>query len=346
MANMSGIMAMVNVPDDSALAVQMTTRQLTSTHLTYESCQTTPKKLLIFKIFVLSSAIIANLFGNLLCLLVIRRNRRMEPVTRILMTSVTLADLCIAVLISSPILGATIVDRWPYGDIFCTIHGMINNIFVLCCVCSLLLLNLDRYLCITRPFQYPTLVTTFRARLMVVTIWVASAVFSAAIGGFLPNRSTRYSAPLHACIAGPIDTHKPDITGNVFLIGFVIIPILLILTMYVRLLIIAKHHATRIAAAEIQHGVGKQLNKSKRKAFSTFFLMTLCLIFVTFPLILVYMYENATSEELPREYIFIAETVAMTIGIWNLSIYYARNAEFRHAAKDLLIRIFQILMPM
>lgn len=308
----------------------------------------TPKELLIFKAFGISLAVLANIIGNSFCLVVIRLNTQMEQVTRILMTSATVADLSTAIFVSTPILGATIADRWPFGELFCTVSSTMGTLFVMCCIGSLLLLNAERYIAITRPFHYSSLMTPGRARVAVVVIWTSSVILSTISSTCMPQRTSKYSPSLHSCIVSAVRQNEHDISGNVVIVTFILAPIAIILFMYIRIFAIARGHAKRIADIAVIVAAPKPADGSRRKqtirpqkkAFTTFFLMVLALVLFSFPLMVVFIYENATSRELPRVYIYVAEISAMTIGLWNLVIYYARNAAFRQTAKRVIVYVF------
>ena len=51
---------------------------------------------------------------------------------------------------------------------------------------NLCAISIDRYLAISRPVQYPTLMSSKRARLLIITVWILSFVicFPPLIGGW------------------------------------------------------------------------------------------------------------------------------------------------------------------
>jgi len=51
---------------------------------------------------------------------------------------------------------------------------------------NLCAISIDRYLAISRPVQYPTLMSSRRARLLIITVWILSFVicFPPLIGGW------------------------------------------------------------------------------------------------------------------------------------------------------------------
>ena len=111
------------------------------------------------------------LTGNCLCLLVLRTAKDMNEVTRILLISLTAADLLMGTLVSAPILGTVITNGWPYGYVFCAISASGNQICATTSLFSLLLINFERYICISRPLRYPLFVTVHRARIAVLCVW-------------------------------------------------------------------------------------------------------------------------------------------------------------------------------
>ena len=311
-----------------------------------------PHSLLVFKATGVTIIVTASLLGNTLCLVVLRRMRHlMEPVTRVFMTSLTIADLSTGVLLGIPIIGATISDCWPYGQVFCTINSATDMVCMSCTTVSVFNLTIERFIAVMRPFDYRQICTLNRARLLVVVMWSAAILF-ASLTALIPGRTGHYSAPLHTCLLGPADPNEPDILGTVFIIFCIFVPLISVLMMMCKLFYVARGHARRIAedchrgSVSCIEGSTPQTRPSRikpnNKAFVTVFMMTLCLSICTFPLGVAFIYENLTRQDLPLAYIYVAEMVAFTIGVWDLVIYYIRNAAFRETLKRL---IGQILTP-
>lgn len=77
---------------------------------------------------------------------------------------------------------------------------------------------------------------------------------------------------------------------------------------------------------------------ANRRAFFTFFLMSVCMALFSTPFIIVVVYDNVVREMMPYDYIATAEFLIVSFGFLNVMIYYARNAAFRKTAIKLFTR--------
>ncbi|XP_072050202.1 histamine H2 receptor-like [Amphiura filiformis] len=291
-----------------------------------------PVGLLVLKGICVTAITLTNIFANSLCLVVLRRVRELNPVTKAFMFNMTISDLCTGVLVCGPIIGSIIHDSWPYGQLVCTASGIANIVFSFTSFMSLLNVNLERYLAVTRPFDYPHLVTLPRAYATIFLLWIVSGSMGT-LNAVLPGRIASYSPGLHTCTVGPEDTSKMDIIGSVLMCLFIIVPFTITLTLFVRLFVLARFHANRIAA--LSRSMGTE-NKTERKSFTTFFIMTMCLTVCYTPLVISFGYENITRKELPLPFVYVAELLTFSNSVSNVMIYYARNTTFRQTAQRVL----------
>ncbi|XP_072051620.1 histamine H2 receptor-like [Amphiura filiformis] len=291
-----------------------------------------PLGLIIFKGIFMTAITLTNIFANSLCLVVLRRVRELNPVTKALMFNMTLSDLCIGIVICGPAIGTIVLDSWPYGEFMCTILSACSNVLFDTSILSLLILNLERYLAVTRSFEHPHLMTLPRAYAAIVLLWIFT-IGIITLSTVLPARIAYYSPALHICTTGPKDITKVDILGSVLMCLFIIVPLTITLTLFFRLYLLARFHANRITA--LSRAVGTE-NKTHRKSFITFFIMTICLTVCYTPLVLSFGYENFTRKELPLVFVYITELLFFSNSVLNVMIYYARNATFRQTAKRVL----------
>lgn len=65
---------------------------------------------------------------------------------------------------------------WLFGDYLCSVWLAVDVWMCTASILNLCAISLDRYLAVTRPVQYPSLMTSFRAKVLVVIVWVLSFV--------------------------------------------------------------------------------------------------------------------------------------------------------------------------
>lgn len=120
--------------------------------------------------------ILLTVFGNVLVILAFKKFRTLRQVTNYFVVSLAVTDILVAVF-AMPVWVAHLVTGpqffaektllqilWTLTEIMLSIASIWHLTFV----------SIDRCLCITNPFQYHTLITTFRANVIIATIWVYS----------------------------------------------------------------------------------------------------------------------------------------------------------------------------
>ena len=293
----------------------------------------------MFKCVGLGILILGNWCANTMCVIVLRRLRELNPVTKILMFSMTAADMATGFM-GVFVLGAVIMDDWPFGEVLCRITGILNSTLIAAAMFSLLTINAERYIAVTRPFHYQSIVTIERAYGILILLW-STALTSGILNHLLPWRRTVYHPILHSCVADPMDPNQSDLIGTAWNGIFFLLPILITMTMFLRIYRVAKHHANRIAAqtenAPVPVGGREKLNL---KGSATFFLMAVAILSLSTPTLLGYLYENMTRRQLPVVYSYICTLFVFSYSIVNVGIYYARNTAFRRTAKIIFRNVF------
>ncbi|KAK2520083.1 Adra1a [Columba livia] len=159
-------------------------------------------------------------------------HRHLQSVTHYYIINLAVADL----LLTSTVLpfSATmeILGYWAFGRIFCNIWAAVD---VLCCtasIMSLCIISIDRYIGVSYPLRYPSIVTEKRGLLALLCVWALSLVIS--IG---PLFGWKEPAPEDETICQI--TEEP---GYVLFsaLGSFYLPLTIILVMYCRVYVVAK----------------------------------------------------------------------------------------------------------
>ena len=292
-----------------------------------------PSALLIFKATVIGVIIVFNMFANSLTLVILSKVREINPVTKVFMTSMTLSDLGWAFIFMT-VLPSTAVDRWPFGAVFCSVAGFLTVLFPTATTLSLFSVTCERFLAVTQPFKYNMLMTVPRALVISLGVWLIG-ITAAALNGFMPGRAIYFSLKWHICTTGTEDPSDVDIISTVTVLLLGTVPCGLILAMFTKLFLLAKYHNAKIAAQE--RVVGQVGRKSDRKALTTFFIMTVCLIIWGFPLMTVFVYDYITKKDVSPWLASLVQLAAFSNTFINVLIYYLRNRVLRQTAKTLLV---------
>ncbi|XP_054647502.1 alpha-1A adrenergic receptor-like [Dunckerocampus dactyliophorus] len=189
---------------------------------------------------VLGAFIVFAIAGNILVILSVVCNRHLRTPTNYFIINLAIADLLLGTTVLPVSATQEILDYWVFGRIFCDIWAAVD---VLCCtasIMSLCVISIDRYIGVSHPLQYPGIVTEKRALLAMLGVWVLSVVIS--IGPLLGWKQPP-SPDDTVCLI----TEEP-FYALFSSLGSFYIPLVVILSMYCRVYIVAKRTTKNLEA--------------------------------------------------------------------------------------------------
>ncbi|XP_054907418.1 beta-2 adrenergic receptor-like [Poeciliopsis prolifica] len=125
--------------------------------------------------------VLAIVFGNVMVITAILRFQRLQTITNLFIASLAVADLIMGVIVVPFSSCNILLKSWMFGNFMCDFWTATDVLCVTASIETLCVISLDRYLAITRPLRYPTLLTRARAFTVVFVVWAVASLIS-----FLP----------------------------------------------------------------------------------------------------------------------------------------------------------------
>ncbi|MEQ2167622.1 5-hydroxytryptamine receptor 2B [Goodea atripinnis] len=182
--------------------------------------------------------IIPPIGGNILVILAVSLERKLQNATNYFLMSLAVADLLVGLLVM-PIALVTILynSRWPLPDFLCPIWLFLDVLFSTASIMHLCAISLDRYIAIKKPIQHSQYKSRAKALAKIALVWLISICIAIPIPikGLrnLHNNITFNSN--HTCLLKPDTFSEFIIFGSLtaFFIPLAIMMIIYLLTVQV-----------------------------------------------------------------------------------------------------------------
>lgn len=132
----------------------------------------------VVKSVILAMIVVLTIGGNVLVLLAVFMSRNLRSSTHYLIVNLAVADLLLGTTVLPFSATLEVSGKWYFGQVFCEVWATAD---VMCCtasIWSLCVISLDRYIGVTRPLAYSSIMTERRMCVMIAVVWALSIVIS------------------------------------------------------------------------------------------------------------------------------------------------------------------------
>ncbi|XP_044068086.1 trace amine-associated receptor 13c-like isoform X3 [Siniperca chuatsi] len=203
--------------------------------------------------------------------------RQLHTPTNLILLSLAVSDFLVGLLVM-PFQILLTVPCWLLGDLVCVLYYFVPFITICASVVNMVLISVDRYVAICDPLHYPTKITQKRVQICIFLCWGYSVFYSVVLLYDNLKQPGMYRSCYGECVI--------TIIGAVDLVLGFVIPITAIITLYVRVFVVAVSQARAMrshnAAVALKRSATITAKKSEMKAARTLgvivvvFLMCYC----------------------------------------------------------------------
>ncbi|XP_013165434.1 PREDICTED: probable G-protein coupled receptor No9 [Papilio xuthus] len=114
--------------------------------------------------------------GNWLVIAAVLCSSKLRSVTNLFIVSLAVADLLVGLAVLPFSATREVFKIWIFGDVWCSVWLAVDVWMCTASILNLCAISLDRYVAVTRPVSYPTIMSRRRAKALIAGLWVLSFV--------------------------------------------------------------------------------------------------------------------------------------------------------------------------
>lgn len=199
---------------------------------------------------ILSLLILLTVGGNVLVCLAVCASRRLRCLTNCFIVSLAVTDLLLGLIVLPFSALLQLNGDWPLGPGFCNFYISMDVMLCTASILTLLAISVDRYLAVTMPLRYASLVLPWRVAVAMASVWTVSVAVS-----FLPinmgwntvNGTVQNQGPWAPERKCRFELNRPYVLTDSLLTFY--LPLVAMCWTYLQILRIARAQAKRIIRA-------------------------------------------------------------------------------------------------
>ncbi|XP_073963138.1 octopamine receptor in mushroom bodies [Choristoneura fumiferana] len=114
--------------------------------------------------------------GNCLVIAAVLCSSKLRSVTNLFIVSLAVADLLVGVAVLPFSATREVFEVWIFGNVWCSVWLAVDVWMCTASILNLCAISLDRYVAVTRPVSYPSIMSRRRAKALIGGLWVLSFV--------------------------------------------------------------------------------------------------------------------------------------------------------------------------
>ncbi|XP_069685937.1 trissin receptor [Periplaneta americana] len=196
-------------------------------------------------------------WGNLMVILVVTLSRRLRSITNFFLANLAVADFCVGVFCVYQNISTYLISSWILGDTLCKMYQFVHSLSYTASIFILVVICTERYFAIIHPITCKQILTPTRLVLVMVVVWVASALYSAPrfiwVGTVTTNLTNGMSETI--CI-----THRRKYDSKLFdMINFTVLYVapLAVMTVLYSLIALTLWHSSRCLETSLSNGASQ-----------------------------------------------------------------------------------------
>ncbi|CAH1188106.1 unnamed protein product [Phyllotreta striolata] len=131
---------------------------------------------LLLSLSVLALINVMVIVGNCLVIAAVYYSSKLRSVTNFFIVSLAVADLMVGVAVLPFSATWEVFKVWIFGDVWCQVWLAVDVWMCTASILNLCVISLDRYVAVTRPITYPSIMSHSRAKGLIAGLWILSFV--------------------------------------------------------------------------------------------------------------------------------------------------------------------------